>query len=87
MAVLATTVVPLDLAVYDQISPHLGPQVKAAQGFVSHSVHSDAPGSFTVTEVWNSAADFRAFFESAVKPNLPEGVTPSVTELHAQFGR
>ena len=87
MAVLATTVVPLDLAVYDQISPHLGPQVKAAPGFVSHTVHSDVAGSFTVNEIWDSAADFRSFFETAVKPNLPEGVTPSVTELHAQFIR
>lgn len=87
MSVLATTVVPLDLAVYDQISPHLGPQMQSAPGFVSHIVHSDVPGSFTVNEVWESAADFQAFFESFVKPNLPEGATPSVVDLHAHIGR
>ena len=83
MPVLATTVVPLDLAVYDQISNHLAPELQAAPGFVAHAVHSAGPGSFTVTEIWNSAADFTSFFGNAVKPNLPSGVEPVVTELHA----
>ena len=82
MSVLAITVVPLDLAVYDQICPHLLPPLKAAPGFVAHTVHSAAPGTFTVTEIWDPAADFEAFFSTAVKPNLPEGTQPSVIELH-----
>jgi hypothetical protein len=37
-------------------------------------------GGWRVTEVWDSESDFEAWFESYVKPALPEGApTPSIT--------
>jgi hypothetical protein len=38
-----------------------------------------------VSEIWDNADDQRAFFESAVKPNLPEGVPVEVFELRNIF--
>jgi hypothetical protein len=45
-------------------------------------------GGFVVTEIWDDAKDHQAFFESAVKPNLPDGVPfeIQVMELHNTIG-
>jgi hypothetical protein len=82
MAVLNTTVIPgLDAATYDQIIAQLGPALRAAPGFRSHLTYAGEPG-WTVVEVWDSEAQFRAFFDVNVKPNLPPGTTPTITEAH-----
>lgn len=41
-----------------------------------------------VTEIWDDAEDHRAFFDSAVKPNIPDGVPceVTVTDLHHTIG-
>ena len=82
MPVLNTTVIPgLNAAAYDQIIAHLGPALQAAPGFRSHLAYADAPG-WTVVEVWDSEAEFNAFFDVNVKPNLPPGTTPTITKAH-----
>lgn len=83
MPVLTTSTIPLDISAYDQIGPHIAPQLKAARGFHAHAVHSEQPGTFTVTEIWDSAEDHASFFNQHVRPNLPDGVRVTVTELHA----
>jgi heme-degrading monooxygenase HmoA len=44
-----------------------------APGFRAHAVYP-VEGGFVVMELWDDAEDYRAFFESAVKPNMPDGV-------------
>lgn len=86
MAALITSTIGLDISVYDQIAAGLTGPLKAATGFRSHAAYP-AGGGFVVTEVWDSAEDHRAFFDSAVKPNMPDGVpvTIEVTELRNAF--
>jgi hypothetical protein len=73
MAVLVNTTLGLDISVYDQLTAGLAEPLKAASGFRAHVAYP-VEGGFVVTEVWDSAEDHRAFFESAVKPNVPDGV-------------
>lgn len=86
MAALITSTIGLDISVYDQIAADLTGPLKAAPGFRSHAARP-ADGGFVVTGVWDSAGDHRAFFDSAVKPNMPDGVpvTIEVTELRNAF--
>jgi hypothetical protein len=46
-------------------------------------------GGFAVIEIWDDARDHMAFFESAVRPNIPGGVQfdVTVTELHNTIDR
>ena len=37
------------------------------------------PGGWRVTEVWDSRADFEAWFETSVKPQFAGGPMPSIT--------
>jgi len=84
MAVLVNTTIPLDISVYDQMSAGLAEPCKAAPGFRSHAAYP-VTGGFVVSEIWDRAEDHRAFFESAVKPNVPDGVTVDVIELRNTF--
>jgi hypothetical protein len=86
MAALITSTIGLDISVYDQIAAGLTGPLKAAPGFRSHAA-CPADGGFVVTEVRDSAEDHRAFFDSAVKPDMPDGVpvTIEVTELRNAF--
>ena len=61
--------------------------VKAAPGFRVHTAYP-VDGGFAVTEIWDDARDHKVFFESAVKPNIPDGVPfqVEVTELHNTIG-
>ncbi len=83
MAILVRTTIPLDLAVYEQISACLKPVLVGAPGFCSRDV-CGIDGAFVVTEVWDTAGDHAAFFDANVKANLPEGHTVEVHELASQ---
>ena len=49
------------------------------KGFVVHA-NGPVPEGWRVTEVWDSQADFEAWFEAHVKPAFPEeGPLPSIT--------
>jgi len=87
MAALVTTTYGLDIAVYDQLAAGLTELVKAAPGFRVHTAYP-VDGGFAVTEIWDHARDHKAFFESVVKPNIPDGVPfqVEVTELHNTIG-
>jgi len=84
MAVLMTAHLPgATQENIDSMRPLLD-QIRSMKGFV---VHANGPvsGGWRVTEVWESQADFEAWFESNVKPAFPEGAPqPSITfdELH-----
>jgi hypothetical protein len=73
MAVLVNTTLGLDISVYDQLAAQLADTVKASPGFRTHAAYP-VEGGFVVTEIWDSAEDHRAFFDSAVRPNVPDGV-------------
>lgn len=79
MSVLVITEIPLDISVYDQIAPGIEPHLRAAKGFTHHTAHAIGNG-FVVTEIWDSSEDHKAFFETAIKPNLP--VEPTRLEVH-----
>jgi quinol monooxygenase YgiN len=54
-------------------------KVRTAKGFVVHA-SGPVPGGWRVTEVWDSQADFEAWFEAHVKPAFPDGAPlPSIT--------
>jgi hypothetical protein len=79
MAVLMTAYIPGGTKeMIDGMQPLLEP-IRSAKGFV---VHANGPVSdgWRVTEVWDSQADFEAWFEANVKPAFPEGAPmPSIT--------
>lgn len=88
MAALVTSTYGLDISVYDQLAAGLAGPLKAAPGFRTHAAYP-VDGGFAVTEIWDDAQDHKAFFESAVRPNIPDGVPfqVTVTELHNTIGR
>jgi hypothetical protein len=79
MAVLMTAHIPGGTKeMIDGMQPLLGP-IRRAKGFVVHANGPVADG-WRVTEVWDSQADFEAWFEANVKPAFPEGAPmPSIT--------
>jgi quinol monooxygenase YgiN len=80
MAVLMTAQIPGGTKeMIDGMTSQLEGQMRSAQGFTLHT-NGPAPGGWRVTEVWDSQADFEAWFEAYVKPAFPEGApTPSIT--------
>jgi hypothetical protein len=79
MAVLMTAHIPgATKEMIDGLRPLLGP-IRMAKGFVVHA-NGPVPGGWRVTEVWDSRADFEAWFKASVKPAFPEGgPMPSIT--------
>jgi hypothetical protein len=79
MAVLMTAHIPGGTKeMIDGMQPLLEP-IRSAKGFVVHANGPVADG-WRVTEVWDSQADFEAWFEANVKPAFPEGAPlPSIT--------
>ena len=70
MAVLMTAHIPgATKEMIDGLRPLLGP-IRTAKGFVVHA-NGPVPGGWRVTEVWDSRADFEAWFEASVSLNLP----------------
>jgi hypothetical protein len=45
--------------------------IKTAKGFIVHG-NGPSPGGWRVTELWESQADFEAWFEAFVKPAYPQ---------------
>jgi quinol monooxygenase YgiN len=78
MAVLMTAHIPgATQEMIDGMEPLLGP-IRSAKGFIVHT-NGAVPGGWRVTEVWESQADFEAWFETNVKPAFPEGAPqPSI---------
>ena len=79
MAVLMTAHIPgATKEMIDGLRPLLGP-IRTAKGFVVHT-NGPVPGGWRVTEVWDSRADFEAWFDASVKPAFAEGgPMPSIT--------
>jgi hypothetical protein len=76
-----TTIKGMDTATYDEVSSHLTNPIKATPGFVIH-VGYEADGGITVGEVWQSRAQYDAWFEESVKPNVQGEMSTRVIELH-----
>jgi hypothetical protein len=88
MAVLMIGEVPgLTEDVYAGMMGQLMPVLRSSKGFVSHAGGPSPSGGWRVVEIWESEADGDAFFETAVKPNLPPGMTPERTyhPVHTAF--
>jgi hypothetical protein len=47
-------------------------EIRLQKGFVIHT-NCPVPDGWRVVEVWDSQADFEAWFEAYVKPTFPEG--------------
>ena len=72
MAVLMTAQIPgATKEMIDGLRPILD-AIRSAKGFIIHT-NGPVPGGWRVTEVWESQADFEAWFEASVKPAFPEG--------------
>jgi heme-degrading monooxygenase HmoA len=72
MAVLMTAHIPdATQEMIDGMSPILE-NLPGQKGFVVHA-NGPAPGGWRVTEVWDSQADFEAWFEAYVKPAFSGG--------------
>jgi len=72
MLILVNSTYGLDISFYDQIAAEVTGFRKAAPGFRIHSADA-VDGGVVVTVIWDNGQDHRAFFESAVKPNIPAG--------------
>jgi heme-degrading monooxygenase HmoA len=85
MAVLVSiTATGMDQATYDQMAPNLHPLVKQQPGFILHYAYPTSSG-FAIGEVWESRAQQEAWFNTFVKPNLPESneMTTGYSEIHS----
>jgi quinol monooxygenase YgiN len=72
MAVLMTAQIPgATQEMIDGMRPLLD-AIRRAKGFIIHT-NGSVPGGWRVVEVWESQADFEAWFEASVKPAFPEG--------------
>ena len=59
--------------VYAGMIGRMMPLMRAHKGFISHAGGPNPGGGWRVVEVWDSQADFEAWFEAYVKPAFPEG--------------
>jgi heme-degrading monooxygenase HmoA len=72
MAVLMTAHIPGGTQeMIDGMEPVLD-EIRGQKGFVIHT-NGAVPDGWRVVEVWDSQADFEAWFEANVKPAFPEG--------------
>ena len=77
MAVLMTAQIPgATQEMIDGMRPVLD-KIREQRGFVIHTNGPVADG-WRVLEVWDSQADFEAWFEAYVKPAFPEGAPAPV---------
>jgi heme-degrading monooxygenase HmoA len=79
MAVLMTAQIPgATKEMIDGMRPLLD-AIRRANGFIIHT-NGPVPGGWRVTEVWETQADFEAWFDGSVKPAFPAGgPMPSIT--------
>jgi hypothetical protein len=90
MAVMLIAEQPnLEQKTYAEMLQYLMPLLRAANGFMSHVGGPSPAGGIRITEIWESEADSRRFFNEFLKPQLPKGVEPALTysALHAAFVR
>jgi hypothetical protein len=78
MAILMTAEIPgATKEMIDGMRPLLD-LITSAKGFIVHG-NGPSPGGWRVTEMWETQADFEAWFENSVKPAFPEsGPMPSI---------
>jgi hypothetical protein len=88
MPVAVTTHLPsLPAVAYDAISAQQADALRAAPGFISHAAYVAEDG-VTVVETWADHADWRAFFDAHVKPQLPPDLPePTVEDVHNVIAR
>jgi len=79
MAVLMTAQIPGGTQeMVDGLRPLLD-EIRRMKGFVVHT-NGPVPDGWRVVEVWESQADFEAWFEASVKPAFPDGApAPIIT--------
>jgi hypothetical protein len=79
MAVLMTAEIPGGTKeMIDGMRPVLD-LITSAKGFIVHG-NGPSSGGWRVTEMWDTQADFEAWFERSVKPAFPEGAPmPTIT--------
>jgi heme-degrading monooxygenase HmoA len=79
MAVLMTAQIPGGTQeMIDGMRPVLD-RITSAKGLIVHA-NGASPGGWLVTEIWDTQADFEAWFETSVKPTFREGgPMPSIT--------
>jgi len=75
--------------IYAGMMDQLMPVLRASKGFVAHAGGPSPSGGWRVVEIWESEEDGDAFFDSAVKPNLPPGIVPErkYEPVHTAFTR
>lgn len=87
MAILVSTTPGLSRSEYEQVAERVIEHLKATPGFVSHYAY-EAEEGITVVEIWESGEQHDAWFDTTIKPHLPEGATPQkhdlVNRVHAE---
>ena len=75
--------------IYAGMMGQLMPVLRASKGFIAHAGGPSPSGGWRVDEIWESEEDGDAFFDSAVKPNLPPGIVPErkYQPVHTAFTR
>jgi heme-degrading monooxygenase HmoA len=69
-------------AVYDAVMADVAEPRRRAPGFTSHTAHVENAG-ITVTEVWETREQWRAWFDTSLPPHLPaHAADPAVIDLH-----
>jgi heme-degrading monooxygenase HmoA len=61
-------------------------KMRSAQGFRGH-YSGESTAGYLIIELWDSPADWQAWFDGTIEPNLPAGVAvpaPSFTEVHME---
>ncbi|MEZ4596235.1 MAG: hypothetical protein R3C32_04925 [Chloroflexota bacterium] len=60
----------IGLSTYDQVIDQLGPHLRGSDGFRGHFAGRAPDGTWTVIEIWDSAAQQASFFDAFVRPHL-----------------
>lgn len=64
---------------YGQLAAALLPALRSSDGFISHAA-GPIEGGYRVTELWESEAAHRAWFDGHVRPLLsPEATPPAIS--------
>ena len=76
MAVMVIQDVEATIEEYDQVNEKIQPEKDPPKGLIVHCGAKPSGGKIHVVDIWDSAEDFQAFFESRLGPAVQEVMGP-----------